>query len=116
MIEMKQNSERVTAVPDFIQELSKEIEKYKKGNKEFETLVNLFKQWERSAGKKDKTTYEIKKALAVECYKNKKLSLGQCAKLAEMNETDFIKYLGEQKICIFNFDSEKELLEDIKNA
>ncbi|WP_278287304.1 hypothetical protein [Caloranaerobacter ferrireducens] len=41
---MKQNSERVTAVPDFIQELSKEIGKYKKGNKEFKSLVNLFKQ------------------------------------------------------------------------
>ncbi|SHH68775.1 Uncharacterised protein family (UPF0175) [Caloranaerobacter azorensis DSM 13643] len=113
---MKQNSERVTTVPDFIQKLSKEIEKYKKGNKEFESLIELFKQWEELADKKDKTTYEINKVLAVKCYKNKKLSLGQCAELAEMSESDFIKYLGKQKICIFNFDSEKELLEDIKNA
>ena len=59
---------------------------------------------------------EMKRALAVRYYSEKKLSLGQCTELAEMNELEFMKYLSKFKISIFNFVSEDELLEDIKNA
>ena len=59
---------------------------------------------------------EMKRALAIQYYNEKKLSLGQCADLAEMNKTDFIRYLSKYKISIFNFNSNDELLEDIRNA
>lgn len=59
---------------------------------------------------------EMKKALALKYYQEQKLSLGHCAELAEMNKEDFIKYLSKYNITIFRFESEDELLEDIKNA
>jgi predicted HTH domain antitoxin len=65
---------------------------------------------------KDNFVIEMKRSAATNYFLNKKLSIGQCAELAEMSEADFIKYLSNQKISIFNFDSEDELLEDIKNA
>lgn len=59
---------------------------------------------------------EMKRALAVKYYQQQKLSLGQCAELAEMNKEDFIKFLSSQHIPIFRLESEDEILEDIKNA
>ena len=59
---------------------------------------------------------EMKRTLAIRYYTERKLSLGQCAELAEMNEKSFINYLARYSISIFNFDSEDELLEDIRNA
>ena len=59
---------------------------------------------------------EMKRALAVRCYVEKRLSLGQCSELAEMNEKSFIGYMSRYGVSIFNFDSEAELMEDIYNA
>ena len=59
---------------------------------------------------------EMKRALAVRYYAEKRLSLGQCAEFAEMNEKEFIQYLSKYKISVFNYDSEGELREDINNA
>lgn len=59
---------------------------------------------------------EMKRALAVRYYSEEKLSLGQCTELAEMSKVEFIKYLSKYKVSIFNFDTEDELLEDIRNA
>ena len=33
-----------------------------------------------------------------------------------MSKEDFIKYLGENKVSIFDFESEEEFMEEIKNA
>ena len=54
--------------------------------------------------------------LAVDLYKNKKVSLGHCASVAEMSKEEFIKYLGMNGISIFAFASEEELLEEMENA
>ncbi len=59
---------------------------------------------------------EMKKALALKYYQEQRLSLGQCAELAEMTKEEFIKYLSKYNISIFRLESEEELLEDIKNA
>jgi len=59
---------------------------------------------------------EMKRALAMRYYTEKRLSLGQCSELAEMNEKSFIQYLSKYKVSIFNFDSESELMEDVYNA
>lgn len=59
---------------------------------------------------------EMKRALALQYYTDKRLSLGQCSELAEMNEASFMRYLAKRRVSIFSFDSEQELLEDIHNA
>ncbi len=64
----------------------------------------------------DEFILELKRTAAVRYFKEKKLSIGQCALLAEMSEENFIKYLSEQGISIFSFEDDDEILEDIKNA
>jgi predicted HTH domain antitoxin len=59
---------------------------------------------------------DMKRWTALKLYADKKLTIGQCAELAEMNEEDFVKYLGANKISIFAFDSLEDLKEDIINA
>ena len=59
---------------------------------------------------------EMKRASALKYYQEQKLSLGQCAELAEMNKEDFIKYLSKYNMTVFRFQSEHELLEDKDNA
>lgn len=54
--------------------------------------------------------------LAVDLYKNKKVSLGYCSSVAEMSKEELIKYLGMNGISIFAFASEEELLEEIGKA
>ena len=58
----------------------------------------------------------MKCMLAVDLYKNKKVSLGYCANIADMPKEDFIKYLGENGISIFSFEDEKEFMEELANA
>lgn len=40
---------------------------------------------------------DMKRTVAIKYYKEKKLSLGQCAQLAEMTKEDFIKLLSIRK-------------------
>jgi predicted HTH domain antitoxin len=74
-----------------------------------EVLLNLHENQE------DFTDY-MQKMLALDLYKNKKVSLGYCASIAEMTEEDFIKYLGMNGLSIFSFDSKDEFMEELANA
>ncbi len=65
---------------------------------------------------KDNFAEYMKKMLAVDLYKNKKVSLGYCASVAEMSKEDFIKYLGMNGVSIFAFTSEGEFVEEMANA
>lgn len=65
--------------------------------------------------KKEFTDY-MKKMLALDLYKNKKISLGYCASVAEMTKEEFIQYLGINGISIFSFASEDEFLEELAKA
>ncbi len=56
-----------------------------------------------------------KKAVALMMYKKNKVSIGYCAKIAEMNKEDFIKFLGDNGVSIFSFESEDEFLEEMNN-
>jgi len=58
----------------------------------------------------------MKRYTAMKLYQDRKLSVGQCAELAEMTEEDFIKLLGENGISIFDFSSSADLKEDLANA
>lgn len=57
-----------------------------------------------------------KRAVALGYYAQSGVSIGYCAQIAEMTEEEFIKYLGENHISIFQFDNEDEFLEELKNA
>jgi len=57
-----------------------------------------------------------RKFLALDLYKNKHISLGYCTELADMNEEDFIKFLGDNEVSIFGFENEAEFLEELSNA
>ena len=58
----------------------------------------------------------VKKFISLDLYKNKNISLGYCAELAEMTKEDFIIFLGENKVSIFDFENENEFLEEMRNA
>lgn len=53
---------------------------------------------------------------ALELYKTQKVSIGYCATVAEMTEEEFIKYLGENGVSIFTFESENEFIEELQNV
>lgn len=65
--------------------------------------------------KTDFTEY-IKQMVALDLYKNKKVSLGYCASTAGMSKEEFVKYLGENNVSIFGFESEEDFLEELANA
>lgn len=58
----------------------------------------------------------IKKTLAMDLYKNEKVSLGYCASVAEMTKEEFVQYLGRNGVSIFSFASDSEFLEELNNA
>ena len=58
----------------------------------------------------------INRTVALEYYKNYGISLGYCAKIAEMTKEDFLKFLGQNGISVFHFDDENEFLDELKNA
>ncbi len=63
----------------------------------------------------DFTNY-IKTTIAVDLYKNKKVSLGYCAEVAGMTKEEFIQQLGKNGVSIFGFDSDEEFMEELSNA
>ena len=63
----------------------------------------------------DFTKY-VKTMIAIDLYKNKKVSLGYCAEVAEMSKEEFVKCLGQNGVSIFGFDSEEEFMEEFANA
>lgn len=58
----------------------------------------------------------IKQMVALDLYKNKKVSLGYCASTAGMSKEEFVKYLGKNNVSIFGFESEEDFLEELANA
>ena len=56
-----------------------------------------------------------KRATALLYYTSKGVSLGYCAQIAEMSKMDFIRFLSENGVSVFEFTSD-ELESDIANA
>ncbi len=61
-------------------------------------------------------TAMAKRMMALGLYTQRNVSLGYCSKVADMTEEEFIRFLSQYKISIFQFDDEEELLRDIANA
>ena len=58
----------------------------------------------------------MKKYTALILFQNHKLSIGQSAALANMTEEDFIYFLGENKVSVFDYLDEATLREELTNA
>ena len=57
-----------------------------------------------------------RKLIALDYYTRHHVSIGYCSQIAEMTEEDFIKYLGQNTISIFQFDAKNEFMDELKNA
>lgn len=64
----------------------------------------------------DETLAFVRRTLAVEYYKTFGVSLGYCAKIADMDKEDFLRYLGSKGISVFHFDDKAEFLDELTNA
>ena len=62
----------------------------------------------------DEFAAQMKKLTALKLCEDQKLSIGQSAAFAGMDETDFIKFLGQNKVSIFG--SASDIAEDFSNA
>jgi hypothetical protein len=62
----------------------------------------------------DEFGVQMKKLTALKLCESKKLSIGQAAIFAGMDEIDFIKFLGQNEVSIFG--SASEIAEDYRNA
>lgn len=70
-----------------------------------------------SARRTDKAfEIEAKRAIALKFYVDEIISLGQAAELAEMTKDEFMIYLGTNKISMFRYETENEILNDIEMA
>ena len=57
-----------------------------------------------------------RKMTALGYYVHGHVSLGYCAQIAELTEEEFIVFLGQNKVDVFQFENDDELLRDIANA
>ena len=62
----------------------------------------------------DEFAAQMKKLTAIKLFENRKLSIGQSATFARMDETEFIKFLGQNNVSIFG--SVSDIAEDFRNA
>ena len=58
----------------------------------------------------------VKQMVALGYYTHNNVSIGYCAKIAGMTEEEFITFLGQNKVSIFQFENEAELARDFANA
>lgn len=58
----------------------------------------------------------VRKAVALFYYTKMGVSLGYCAQIAEMPKSDFIRFLSENDVSVYNFEDMSELERDISNA
>ena len=64
----------------------------------------------------EQATDFAKSVTALGFYKQNGVSIGYCSQIAGMTEEEFIKYLGQNEISIFQFDDKEEFLEELEHA
>ena len=57
-----------------------------------------------------------RKMVALGYYIHNNVSIGYCAEIAGLSEEEFMVFLGQNKIDIFQFEDDAELMRDIANA
>ena len=58
----------------------------------------------------------VRRAVALGYYTQNGVSIGYCAQIAGMSEEEFIHYLGQNHVSIFQFDDKEEFMEELNNA
>ncbi|RGR59071.1 UPF0175 family protein [Dorea formicigenerans] len=58
----------------------------------------------------------VRQVVAFRYYTQSGVSIGYCSQIVGMTEEEFIKYLCQNHISVFQFDDEKEFLEELNNA
>jgi len=60
--------------------------------------------------------FDMRRFLALQYFKNKRLSMGKAAKLAGMNRFDFMDFLVSEGVVLFDYDESavKEELDGVK--
>jgi len=64
---------------------------------------------------KDRIASESRKLLALKYFKEKVVSLGRAAELADLSKWDFIEYLSENDVPVFDYDHD-EVRRELKTA
>lgn len=64
----------------------------------------------------EEATSFAKKMVALGYYTQNNVSIGYCAEIADLTEEEFIAFLGQNKLDLFRFRNDEELLRDIANA
>ena len=57
-----------------------------------------------------------RKAVALQYYIKKGVSLGYCSQIAGVGKEEFIHFLSQNGVSIFHFDDKEEFLEELANA
>ena len=57
-----------------------------------------------------------RKAVALQYYLKRELSLGYCSQIAGVDKEEFVHYLSENGVSIFHFDGKEEFIEEMNNA
>ena len=57
-----------------------------------------------------------RKMVALGYYIHNNVSIGYCAEIAGLTEKEFMIFFGQNKIDIFHFQDDEELLRDVSNA
>ena len=64
----------------------------------------------------EQATAFARKMVALGYYTHNNVSIGYCAEIAGLTEEEFIVFLGQNKIDIFQYEDDAELMRDIANA
>ncbi len=57
-----------------------------------------------------------RKMVALGYYTKNNVSIGYCAQIAGLSEEEFMLVLGQNRIDVFRFEDDEELMRDVKNA
>ena len=57
-----------------------------------------------------------RKMIALGYYIHNNVSIGYCAEIAGLTEEEFMLFLGQNKLDIFRFEDDEELMRNVENA
>ena len=57
-----------------------------------------------------------KRMVALGYYTHRNVSIGYCAEIAGLTEEEFMLFLGKNRVDVFSFEDDDELMRDVENA
>ena len=71
--------------------------------------------YDTNMSNEDATAF-ARQMVALGYYTRNKVSIGYCAEIAGLTEEEFMRFLGQNSIDIFQYENDDELLRDVANA